>query len=132
MVRGKYKRTKEIKEKYSKKKKEKLNPNYVNGKYSKLESNIERAIRIRLKLLEEKANRTYKDKEWIFNKYCIEEMSIQDIAKLCNVDYDTIWFGLRDFGIPRITIIGRKKWHSWVEKTKKLKPFEYADLESLC
>ena len=132
--RGKYKRTKEIREKYSKKKMGKLNPKYLMGKYCKqneIDDRMERLRKIKLEMLRSKAKRTYLDKEWMVNKYCIEETPIDEIAKLCGVEFEVIWFGLKNLGIPRISIIGREKWYKYVEKTKSLKPFEYADLRTL-
>jgi len=134
MPRGQYKRTKEIIEKCSGKKIGKLNPNYLNGKYcgqNITDKKMEKARKAKLINLANLAKKTYLDKEWIFNKYCIEECSIQHIAELCKVDYSTIWFGFDNLGIPKISDIGKRKWHQWVEKTKTLKPFKYADLRTL-
>jgi hypothetical protein len=131
--RGKYKRTKKIKEKYSKKKIGKLNPKYINGAYCKqieINHKMEQARQIKLDILMAKAKRTYLNKEWMFNKYCIEEMPIDKLAEICKVDYEVIWFGLTKLGIPKISIVGRQKWHEYVDQVKNIKPFKYVDFRT--
>ena len=129
MPRGKYKRTKEIKEKYSQKKRGKSNPNYTHGAYCN--KRMKKLREIKKQKLEEKIKSTYLNKEWMFDKYCIKEMPMEKIAELCGVEYDVIWYALKELGIPRITMVGRVVWHEWVEKMKNLKPFKYTDLKVL-
>jgi hypothetical protein len=66
----------------------------------------------------------------MFNKYCIEEMPIDKLAEICKVDYEVIWFGLTKLGIPKISIVGRQKWHEYVDQVKNIKPFKYVDFRT--
>jgi len=50
------------------------------------------------------ANNTYRNKDWLCQKYENEELSTLAIAKLCSVDDGTIWQWLKRFNIPRRTI----------------------------
>lgn len=43
----------------------------------------------------------YKNKEWLYQKYILEEKSIYQIADLCKCDAMTIWKWLKKFEIPR-------------------------------
>ncbi|MGC4375782.1 HNH endonuclease [Fictibacillus sp. Mic-4] len=43
----------------------------------------------------------YKDREWLFNKYTIEELSMMQISKLCGVSEKTIQYYMNKFDIPR-------------------------------
>jgi len=49
-------------------------------------------------------NRRYRDKKWLSDKYLKEKLSLQQIAKLCNVDHKTIYYWLKKFNIPRRSI----------------------------
>lgn len=46
----------------------------------------------------------YKDKNWLYNKYSDNKLSIHQIEKLCNCDYKTIWYWLQKFNILRRSI----------------------------
>lgn len=48
---------------------------------------------------EEYQGELYKNKDWLYQKYIIEKMSISQIRKECNVSYDTIYYFLKKFKI---------------------------------
>jgi len=129
MARGKYTRTPAIKEKYSKKKTGKYNPNFKHGSYSK--QTTEKRIQAMLQAKQKIINMTYQNKEWLFQKYCIEKNPIQVIADQCKVEFETIWYSLRQIGIPRISMVGRKYWYEWVEKEKHEKAKQDKDFKQL-
>jgi hypothetical protein len=107
------------------------NPNYKSGqrcRQNKVNERMKKLTEIRMLNLLKEAKKTYLNQSWMFNEYCIKGTSVDEIAKKCKVEYDVIWFGLKDLGIPRIIIVGRKKWHEWVEKHKNIKPLEYKGL----
>lgn len=119
MTRGQYIRTPEWKEKASKRNTEKNNPAYKHGAYSKQAT--EKRIQDMLEAKQKIINETYQNKEWLFQKYCIEKNPIQEIAKKCKVEFETIWTSLKQLGIPRISMVGRQYWYAWVESEKHAK-----------
>ncbi|MFO7928650.1 MAG: hypothetical protein R6U35_03175 [Candidatus Humimicrobiaceae bacterium] len=121
MTRGKYIRTYKWKEKAAKRNTGKNNPAFKHGSYAK--QTIERKVQAMLQAKQKIARETYQNKEWLFQKYCIEKNPIQAIADQCKVDFETIWNSLRQLGIPRISMAGRKYWHEWTEKAKQDKTF---------
>jgi transposase len=136
MPRGKYIRTPAIKEKYSKEKIGKQNPAYQHGEYSKQylekkKKSIEKRIQAMLEAKQKIINETYQNKEWLFQKYCIEKNPIQAIADQCKVEFETIWNSLRQLGIPRISMVGRKYWYVWIEKEKHRKAKQDKDFREL-
>jgi membrane-associated HD superfamily phosphohydrolase len=116
MTRGKYIRTEKWKEEASKRNTSILNPAYRNGSYSKqiIDNKIQAMLEAKQKLM----NETYQNKEWLFQKYCLEKIPISQIVKDCKVEFETIWDSLRELGIPRISMTGRQYWYAWVEKEK--------------
>jgi len=46
----------------------------------------------------------HKDKNWLYQKYWNEELSLTKIAKLLNVSYGTIRYRMKKFNIPRRTL----------------------------
>ena len=46
-------------------------------------------------------NRLYKNKDWLYQKYWKESLSIPKIAKLCGVAYNTMCYWLEKFNIKR-------------------------------
>jgi len=117
MTRGKYIRTEKWKEKASKRNTGRSNPAYKYGAYAK--QTMDRKVQAMLEAKQKIARETYHNKEWLFQKYCLEETSISQIAKDCKVEYETIWNSLRQLNIPRITMTGGQYWHEWVEKAKQ-------------
>jgi len=75
-----------------------------------------KARKVRLKNLKEKGKTTYLNKEWLFSRRCIDKMSLYDIAKLCKVEYDVIYFALKKMNIPLLIDIGTNAWCDWIEK----------------
>ena len=47
-------------------------------------------------------------KAWLEKMYVDKELSIRQLARLCNVDMKTIWYNLKKFGIERR--------HTWAKK----------------
>ena len=126
---GQYIRTSAIKEKYSKQKKGKLNPNFKHGSYTQqaTEKRIQAMLQARQKII----NETCQNKEWLFQKYCIEGTPIQKTADQCKVEFETIWDSLRQSGIPRISMVGREYWHKWVDQKKHKKSKQNKDFKRL-
>jgi hypothetical protein len=122
MPRGKYIRSQEWRERARERNTGNLNPSFKHGSYSH-QTIIEKRISA-LQTKEKIINDTYLNKEWLFQKYCIGETPIQTIADNCKVKFETIWDSLRELGIPRISMVGRKYWHEWVE-SEKLKKAKY-------
>lgn len=85
----------------------------------KVNKRIERATETRKRNRQAKINSTYNNREWLFSRYCIDEMSLDEIANLCNVEYDVIWDALKKLGIPIVIMIGRDFWNDWVDVQKK-------------
>jgi len=86
------------------------------NKQEKMIKQMAKARKVRLKNLKEKGKTTYLNKEWLFSRRCIDKMSLDDIAKMCKVEYDVIWEALKKFNIPIIIMVGRDKWLDWIEK----------------
>ncbi len=93
MTRGKYIRTYKWKEKAAKRNTGKNNPAYKHGSYAK--ETMDRKIQAMLEAKQKIARETYQNREWLFQKYCLEETPISQIAKDCKVEYETIWTSLR-------------------------------------
>lgn len=47
---------------------------------------------------------TYKNKDWLYQKYIKERLSMWEIAKLINRDHSSIHYWLRKFNIPTRTL----------------------------
>jgi hypothetical protein len=129
MPRGKYIRSQEWRERAKERNSGNLNPSFKHGSYSH-QTIIEKRISA-LQTKEKIINDTYFNKEWLFQKYCIGETPIQTIADNCKVKFETIWDSLRELGIPRISMVGRKYWHAWVEKEKHEKDKQDKDYKRL-
>lgn len=80
---------------------------------------MKKARKVRMANLANKGKGTYLNKEWLFSRRCIDKMSLDDIGKLCKVEYDVIWEALKKLGIPIIIMVGREKWLDWIEKYEK-------------
>ena len=50
----------------------------------------------------------YKDKEWLYKKYCEEKMSVIDIAKLCEVSKPTVYKWIRQFKLAREYVLPKR------------------------
>ena len=77
-----------------------------------------KARRVRMKKLADKGKTTYLNKKWLFTKSCIERLSLSEIAALCGVEYDVIWYALQKAGLPIIIMIASEEWYDWIEKNK--------------
>ena len=54
----------------------------------------------------------YKDKNWLYQKYVVEKLSMKDTGKLCGVNDCTILNWLKKSNIPRRTAVeGIRIWH---------------------
>ena len=80
---------------------------------------MEKARKIRIANLANKGKGTYLNKEWLFSRSCIDGMTLDEIGKLCGVEYEVIWEALKKLGIPIIIMVGREQWCDWVEKHEK-------------
>ena len=60
-----------------------------------------KARKVRLTKLANKGKDTYLNKKWMIEHYYIQKMSLDDIANLCKVEYDVIWYALEKLKIPR-------------------------------
>jgi len=129
MPRGKYIRSQEWRERARERNTGNLNPSFKHGSYSH-QTIIEKRISA-LQTKEKIINDTYLNKEWLFQKYCIGETPIQTIADHCKVKFEIIWDTLKHFKIPRISMVGRKYWHEWVEKGKHRKAKQNKDFGEL-
>jgi len=78
-----------------------------------------KARKIRMANLANKGNKTYLNRKWLFSRSCIDRMSLDDIGKLCGVEYDVIWEALKRLKIPIIIMVGSEKWYDWVEQNKE-------------
>ena len=47
----------------------------------------------------------YRDRDWLYDKYINEQLSTTQIAKMLNVNHDTIWRWLKKFNIPTRPVI---------------------------
>jgi hypothetical protein len=124
MPRGKYIRSQEWRERARERNTGNLNPSFKHGSYSQKRIS---ALQTKEKII----NDTYLNKEWLFQKYCTGETPIQIIADNCKVKFETIWDSLRELGIPRISMVGRKYWHEWVESEKVKKAKQDKDYKQL-
>ena len=79
---------------------------------------MKKARKARMANLANKGKETYLNKKWLFTKSCIERLSLSEIAALCEVEYDVIWYALQKAGIPIIIMIGSEEWYDWIEKNK--------------
>jgi transposase len=43
----------------------------------------------------------YKDRDWLYQKYVVEKLSTNSIAKLCNTSYTSVYYHLNKFNISR-------------------------------
>ena len=59
-----------------------------------------KARKVRLTKLANKGKDTYLNKKWMQQKYCIERLSLDEIADLCKVGYEEIWESLKKLKIP--------------------------------
>ena len=87
-------------------------------KQTLINKRMAKARKTRLKNLKEKGKTTYLNKEWLFSRRCIDKMSLDDIAEMCNVSYEEIWEALKKLGIPIIIMVGKDKWWEWVEENR--------------
>jgi len=54
-----------------------------------------------IKNREEIKNKAYYNKDWLYQKYVIEKLTIREIAKECNCIHTTVQYWLKKFNIPR-------------------------------
>ena len=70
----------------------------------------------------------YKCKAWLEKMYVDKELSIRQLARLCNVDMKTIWYNLKKFGIERR--------HTWAKKGQfiqfRVPPYTFNALNRFC
>lgn len=69
-------------------------------KQERINKQLAKARKVRIANLANKGKTTYLNLKWMQQKYCIERMSLDNIAELCNTDYETIWYALRKLKIP--------------------------------
>ena len=79
---------------------------------------MKKAREARIKKLADQGKETYLNKKWLFTKSCLERLSLDQIAELCEVEYDVIWDALKKLKIPIIIMVGSEKWYDWIEQNK--------------
>lgn len=89
-----------------------------------MDERTRKATETRKKNRKAKIDSTYNNKGWMFSRYCIDRMSLDEIADLCKVEYDIIWNALNQLKIPIIIMVGRDLWWAWVEKYKSKIPYK--------
>ena len=92
-------------------------------KQEKINEQMAKARKVRIANLANKGKDTYLNRNWLFSRRCIDKMSLDDIGKLCGVEYDVIWESLKKLNIPLLLIVGRENWLDWIEKHEKKIPY---------
>ena len=74
-------------------------------KQEKVNKIMAKARKVRLTNLANKGKDTYLNLKWMQQRYVIERKSLDTIAELANVDYETIWFALEKLKIPNRLLV---------------------------
>ena len=64
--------------------------------------------------IQQRLDTDYKEKDWLYQKYILEQKSMRDISRIANASKACIHYWLKKYKIPR-----RKTWIAW-NKGKKL------------
>ena len=54
----------------------------------------------------------YRDKDWLYQKYCVEKRTLRDIAKECNSSFSAINYWLIKYNIPKRTTYESYIWNN--------------------
>ncbi len=59
---------------------------------------------------------TYKNLKWMQQRSCVERKSLDEIAEMCKVGYDVIWYALEKLGIPIRIMVTREEYDEYIKK----------------